>query len=96
MWSNGDLSGNAPLATYVARYPDAFELRVADTHELSKGAPLENSPLLSSSDEKAWLDGDLVRFVVWRAGGVWVDMGNLLTRDLTPLLSLLEHELVTQ
>jgi hypothetical protein len=94
MWSNGDLSSNALLASYVARYPGAFELRVADVQALSKGTPLENSPLLSSRDEKAWLDGDLVRLlVVWRDGGVWVDMDTLLTRDLTPLL---EHEFVTQ
>ena len=94
MWSNGDLSGNALLAGYVARYPDAFELRVADVRELSGGTPLENSPLLESSDEKAWLDGDLIRLlVIWRDGGVWVDMDTLFTRDLTPLL---EHEFVTQ
>ncbi|KAI0001366.1 hypothetical protein BJV74DRAFT_882593 [Russula compacta] len=94
MWSNGDLSTNALLASYVARYPGAFELRVADVRELSKGTPLENSSLLSSSDEKAWLDGDLIRLlVIWRDGGVWVDMDTLLTRDLTPLL---EHEFVTQ
>ena len=64
MLSNGDLSGKALLASYVARYPDAFEIRVADMHELSKGTPLESSPLLSSCDKKAWLDGDLVRLVV--------------------------------
>ena len=94
LWSNGDLSGNALLASYVARYPGAFELRVADVRELSKGTPLENSPLLSSSDEKAWLDGDLIRLLVmWRDGGVYVDMDTLFTRDLTPLL---EHEFVTQ
>ena len=94
MWSNGDLSTNALLASYVARYPDAFELRVADVHELSKGTPLENSSLLESSDKKAWLDGDLIRLlVIWRDGGVWMDMDMLLTRDLTPLL---EHEFVTQ
>ncbi|KAH9005501.1 glycosyltransferase family 32 protein [Lactarius hatsudake] len=94
MWSNGDLSTNPLLASYVARYPDAFELRVANTRELSKGTPLENSPLLSSSDKKAWLDGDLIRLlVIWREGGVWVDMDMLLTRDLSPLL---EHEFVTQ
>ena len=94
MWSKGDLPGKALLASYVACYPDAFELRVAYTHELSKGTPLENSPLLSGGDKKAWLDGDLVGLpVVWRAGGVSVDMGTLLTRDLTPVL---EHEFVTQ
>jgi len=94
MWSNGDLSGNALLASYVARYPDAFELRVADVHGLSRGTPLENSPLLESSDEKAWTDGDLIRLlVIWKDGGVWVDMDTLFSRDLTPLL---EHEFVTQ
>ncbi|KAI9507906.1 glycosyltransferase family 32 protein [Russula earlei] len=94
MWSNGDLSTNALLASYVARYPGAFELRVADVRELSKGTPLENSPLLTRNDEKAWLDGDLIRLlVIWKDGGVWVDMDTLLTRDLTPLL---EHEFVTQ
>ena len=94
MSSNSDLSGKALLASYVARYPHKFELCVVDKTELSKGTPLESSPLLSSSDEKAWLDGDLVRLlVVWRAGGVWVDMETLLTRDLTPLL---EHEFVMQ
>ena len=94
MWSNGDLSSNALLASYVARYPDAFELRVADVNELSRGTPLEDSSLLSSADKKAWLDGDLVRLlVIWREGGVWVDMDTLLIRDLSPLL---EHEFVTQ
>ncbi|KAF8271295.1 hypothetical protein EI94DRAFT_1657690 [Lactarius quietus] len=94
MWSNGDLSTNALLASYVARYPEAFELRVANVRELSRGTPIENSSFLSSNDEKAWLDGDLIRLLVmWRDGGVWVDMDTLLTRDLSPLL---EHEFVTQ
>ena len=65
-----------------------------DVHALSRGTPLENNSLLSSCNEKAWLDGDLVRqLVLWRDGGVWVDMDTLLTLDLTPLL---EHEFVTQ
>jgi len=94
MWSNGDLSTNSILARYVTRYPEAFELRVADIRELSKGTPLENSSLLISTDKRAWLDGDLIRLlVIWRDGGVWVDMDSLLTRDISPLL---EHEFVTQ
>ncbi|KAI0066197.1 glycosyltransferase family 32 protein [Artomyces pyxidatus] len=94
MWSNGDLSGNALLRSYVERYPGRFELRVADVHELSRGTELENSPLLNSQDAKAWVDGDLIRLlVVYQDGGVWVDMDTLLTRDLSPLL---EHEFVTQ
>ncbi|KAI0048283.1 glycosyltransferase family 32 protein [Auriscalpium vulgare] len=94
MWSNGDLSTNALLRSYVERYPGRFELRTADVHELSKGTELENSPLLTSQDKKAWLDGDLIRLlVVYLEGGVWVDMDTLLTRDISPLL---EHEFVTQ
>ncbi|KAI0266657.1 glycosyltransferase family 32 protein [Gloeopeniophorella convolvens] len=94
MWSNGDLATNPLLARYVAQHPGAFELRVADVSALSRGTPLEGSPLLVRADRKAWVDGDLVRLLVlWRDGGVWVDMDTLLTRDLAPLL---EHEFVTQ
>ena len=94
MWSNGDLSGNPILQQYRARFPDAFELRVADIEVLASGTPLSGSSLLRMNDKKAWLDGDLVRLlVVWTYGGVWIDMDSLLTRDLAPLL---EHEFVTQ
>ncbi|THH09546.1 hypothetical protein EW146_g8660 [Bondarzewia mesenterica] len=94
LWSNGDLSGNSILQGYVSRYPGAFELRVADVPELARGTELEGSALLKSTDKKAWVDGDLVRLlVIWKEGGVWVDMDSLLTRDLSPLL---EHEFVTQ
>lgn len=94
LWSNGDLSENLRLALYLQAYPDAFELRIANIPVMSKGTALENSPRLKTSDTKAWVDGDLVRLLVlWRFGGVWVDMDSLLTRDLSPLL---EHEFVTQ
>lgn len=94
MWSNGDLSVYPILQKYTARFPDAFELRVADIKGLARETPLDGSSLLNSNDKKAWLDGDLVRLlVVWTYGGVWIDMDSLLTRDLSPLL---EHEFVTQ
>lgn len=94
MWSNGDLSVNPILRKYLARFPDALELRVADIKMLARGTPLEGSSLLNLNDKKAWVDGDLVRLlVVWTYGGVWIDMDSLLTRDLVPLL---EHEFVTQ
>lgn len=98
LWSNGPLSPpekpNRILEEFLSRYPESFELRVADVRELAVGTELEGSELLRSSDEKAWTDGDLIRLlVVWKDGGVWVDMDSLLTRDLTPLL---EHEFVTQ
>lgn len=94
MWSNGDLSVYPILLKYLARFPDAFELREADIETLARGTPLEGTSLLNLNDKKAWIDGDLVRLlVVWTYGGVWVDMDSLLTRDLAPLL---EHEFVTQ
>lgn len=94
MWSNGDLSGNQVLQMWLRRFPDAFELRIVDIKELSRGTELEDSPMLQLNDKKAWVDGDLIRLLLlWQYGGVWVDMDSLLTRDMSPLL---EHEFVTQ
>lgn len=94
LWSNGELGGNALVQKYLHAYPDAFALRVVDFAELSQGTALEGSVSLEVQDEKAWVDGDLLRLLVlWNYGGVWVDMDTLLTRDLQPLL---EHEFVTQ
>jgi len=94
LWSNGDLSSNQILQTYLKRYPDSFALNIVDIPSLAKGTELENSDLLTRKDAKAWVDGDLIRLLLlWNYGGVWVDMDSLLTRDLEPLL---EHEFVTQ
>jgi len=94
MWSNGDLSENQVLQMWLRRFPDAFELRIVDIKELSRGTELEDSPMLQLNDKKAWVDGDLIRLLLlWQYGGVWVDMDSLLTRDMSPLL---EHEFVTQ
>lgn len=94
LWSNGDLRGNAILQSYLKRYPAQFEMCVVDILSLARGTVLEGSALLSMNDQKAWVDGDLIRLLLlWKYGGVWVDMDSLLTRDLEPLL---EHEFVTQ
>jgi hypothetical protein len=94
LWSNGDMSSNPILQKYLHRYPDSFSLNIVNIPELAQGTELEGSPLLVSKDQKAWVDGDLIRLLLlWVYGGVWVDMDSLLTRDLGPLL---EHEFVTQ
>ncbi len=94
LWSNGDLSDNEILQEYLRLYPDAFLLRKVDFANLAVGTALNDSDLLRVQDQKAWVDGDLVRLLVlWAYGGVWVDMDTLLTRDVEPLL---EHEFVTQ
>ena len=94
LWSNGDLSSNLILQTYLQRYRDSFALNVVDIPSLAKGTELEGSDLLTRTDARAWVDGDLIRLLLlWNYGGIWVDMDTLLTRDLEPLL---EHEFVTQ
>ncbi|KAF4618634.1 hypothetical protein D9613_010101 [Agrocybe pediades] len=94
LWSNGDLSSNQILRSYLQHYPDAFALKIVNIPELARGTELAGSDLLKSKDAKAWIDGDLIRLLLlWNYGGVWVDMDSLLTRDLDPLL---EHEFVTQ
>ncbi|KAF8905278.1 glycosyltransferase family 32 protein [Gymnopilus junonius] len=94
LWSNGDLSGNQILQTYLNRFPDAFALKIVDIPGMAIGTELEGSDLLVSKDAKAWVDGDLIRLLLlWNYGGIWVDMDSLMTRDLDPLL---EHEFVTQ
>jgi hypothetical protein len=95
LWSNGNLvSGNAILQGYMRRFPEAFVVKEVDIKQLARGTALEGSDRLENRDEKAWVDGDLLRLLLlWNFGGVWVDMDSLLTRSLEPLL---EHEFVTQ
>jgi hypothetical protein len=61
-------------------------------HEEFKGTPLEYAPkvLEVAEDEKAYLDGDLFRLLIlYKYGGLYLDMDTLLVNDLGPLL---EHE----
>ncbi|KAK2461251.1 hypothetical protein APHAL10511_006778 [Amanita phalloides] len=94
VWSNGDLTGNNILRSYLEKHPAQFEMGTVDVPSLARGTVLEKSALLNMNDQKAWIDGDLIRLLLlWNYGGVWVDMDSLLTRDLEPLL---DHEFVTQ
>lgn len=94
LWSNGDLSHNPIIRHYLNRFPDSFTIKVVNIRSLARGTSLEKSEMLNIKDEKAWVDGDLIRLLLlWNYGGVWIDMDSLLTRDLEPLL---EHEFVTQ
>jgi len=96
LWTNdAQLADHLRVALYLRAYPTAFEVRVVDIGDLARGTALEKSPRLNgTNDKKAWVDGDLVRLlVIWKWGGVWVDMDSLLTRDLAPLL---DHEFITQ
>lgn len=98
LWTNPSL--NTPnllksplLEPLLTKYPERLSVIVLDLTDLAKGTPMEGHPKLEAAfDTRAWLDGDLVRvLVLWRYGGYWVDMDDLLTRDLRVLG---EHEWV--
>lgn len=76
------------LEPVSARFSNRFAIQELSMSSLAEDTPMAKSPRLKyATDSKAWLDGDLVRLLLlYRYGGVWVDMDFLLTRDLRPLL----------
>ncbi|KAG0165919.1 hypothetical protein DFQ28_008142 [Apophysomyces sp. BC1034] len=94
LWSNGDLSSSPIIQEIKGHVGDRLQTLLYDSHELSKGSPMEGSPKLELKDESGYLDGDLLRLlVVYRYGGMWFDMDALFVRDMSPLL---EHEWLSQ
>ncbi|HED12751.1 MAG TPA: PqqD family peptide modification chaperone [Gammaproteobacteria bacterium] len=65
------------------------QVKKYDPCTLAEGTPLEgNHGRLLLQDGKCYLDGDLFRLLVlFRFGGVYVDMDVLLLRDFSPLLT---------
>ncbi|WVQ85505.1 hypothetical protein IAT38_007670 [Cryptococcus sp. DSM 104549] len=102
------VSRNPYVKPYLDKWGQYIQVRQVDMPALTKGTELEGvisglggvgsggggdgkGGLL---DDRAWVDGDAVRLMVlWNYGGVWMDMDQLLTRDLHPLT---ETEWVTQ
>lgn len=98
LWTNGAeaLKANPHVARFLKTWPEYVEVRGVDMEALAVGTALEGTGLIGDKvmDKKAWVDGDAVRLLVlWSFGGVWMDMDQILTRDLHPLV---EHEFVTQ
>ncbi|KAI8459061.1 hypothetical protein BY996DRAFT_6430032 [Phakopsora pachyrhizi] len=98
LWTNPSprsLENDPMLAPLLFRFHDRLTLKVLDLTRLTLRTPLENHSLISNDrvfDKRAWIDGDLVRvLVLWQYGGYWVDMDNLVLRDLRVLG---EHEWV--
>ena len=100
LWTNGaeKLGNNTFVKPFVEKWGDNIEVRQVDMPSLTRGTEIDG--LLSKAgggglyDERAWVDGDAVRLLVlWHYGGVWMDMDQILTRDVHPLI---EHEFVTQ
>ncbi|XAO23494.1 hypothetical protein I312_102272 [Cryptococcus bacillisporus CA1280] len=101
LWTNGAnvLRANPHVAPFLKRWGEYIQVREVDLDVLTQGTELAS--ILGSNggqkgifDERAWVDGDAVRLLVlWNYGGIWMDMDQLLTRDLHPLT---EEEWVTQ
>lgn len=73
----------SPLRRLLHAHHDVFRIRLLDVAREARGSPIELSAhrhaLLSASDDKSWLLGDLFRvLVLWRYGGVYVDVDTVL------------------
>ncbi|KAK8865638.1 hypothetical protein IAR55_000783 [Kwoniella newhampshirensis] len=102
LWTNGAdiVSSNPYVKPYLNKWGEYIQVKQVEMDEWTKGTELQGviGSLGSAQgglfDERAWVDGDAVRLLVlWRFGGIWMDMDQVLTRDLHPLT---ETEWVTQ
>ncbi|WVQ71107.1 hypothetical protein IAR50_000632 [Cryptococcus sp. DSM 104548] len=101
VWTNGaeSLSQNPHIVPFLERWGEYIQIRQVNLGQLAQGTGVEDviqgiTGEKGIYDERAWVDGDAVRLLVlWNYGGIWMDMDQLLTRDLHPLT---EEEWVTQ
>ncbi|KAG1242710.1 hypothetical protein G6F68_016074 [Rhizopus microsporus] len=63
LWSNGDLSQSPVIKDIKQHVGERLQVKIYDSHELSKGSPMENSSHLDFKDASGYLDGDLVRLL---------------------------------
>ena len=84
IWSDYDISEQENLKDFKHK----IDFRVYDPISESIGTPLEgNLKILSANDSKYYLKSDLLRLMVlYKYGGIWIDMDILLLRDFKPLL----------
>lgn len=83
IWSDYDINNN-PL---IQPYKQYLDLRVYNAKEEAKNTPLENSDKLEASDSKHYLQSDLLRLLIlYKYGGIWVDMDIVFLRDFKPIL----------
>ncbi|WVR05604.1 hypothetical protein IAU60_002625 [Kwoniella sp. DSM 27419] len=99
LWTNGAeaISENPLVKPFLETWGEYIQVKQVDMAQLTKGTQLQGVIGQSPGqvfDQRAWVDGDAVRLLVlWHYGGVWMDMDQVLTRDLHPLT---ESEWVTQ
>ena len=83
IWSDYDINDN----DLIQPYKEYLDLRLWDAKEEAKGTILEGIPHLDAMDDKHYLQSDLLRILVlYKYGGVWIDMDIIFLRDFKPLL----------
>ena len=83
VWSDYDISDNP----YIQPYKNLVEFRVYNASEEAIGTPLEGDLKLKMKDPKYYLQSDLARILLlYKYGGVWIDMDVILLRDFKPIL----------
>lgn len=84
VWSDYDIS-NEPR---IQRFKNLADFRIWDVKSEAVGTPIENQKLmLKASDAKHYLQSDLLRLLVlYKYGGIWIDMDIILLRDFKPIL----------
>ena len=89
VWSPQAESPLAPaLAPLLAAAPGVVSYRVFDAVTEASGSPLAGTTLLRFRDGRGWADSDIFRLIVlWRYGGVYLDLDVWLFRDVSPLLA---------
>lgn len=84
IWSDYDIINHKELQDFV----DYIDFRIYNPVEESIGTPLEGKiEYLLAKDKKYYLQSDLLRLLVlYKYGGIWIDMDVILLRDFKPLM----------
>ena len=85
VWSDYDISDQENIQPYK----DLVDLRVYSPPEIAKGTPLEgmNAYLYPQDDDRHWMNSGVMRFLVlYKFGGIYMDMDMVLLRDFKPIL----------
>ena len=83
LWSDYNIEDNE----LIKPYKKYITMKVYDPEKEAIGTPLEGNHKLKLRDEKYYLQSDLARILLlFKYGGVWVDMDVIILRDFKPIL----------
>ena len=83
VWSDYDITDNK----LIEPYKNYITFKVYDPELEAEGTPLEGNVKLKMRDPKYYLQSDLARILLlYKYGGIWVDMDVILLRDFKPIL----------